>query len=96
MKVFMMWNGGYDYSAPSLDDVEEFDTIKDAIRSFDSRADSWNTYYPLVNREESNNGGQSAWLFFTDPRDPSSGNTDTYPDQILEYGPRGGLKRYSA
>jgi hypothetical protein len=90
MKVFMLWYGGNgNYAAPELSDVEEFDSIKDAVRSFDSRADSWNTYYPLVERDTFDNGGQFAHLFFSDPREP--GNPDTYPDRVIEYGPRGGI-----
>jgi hypothetical protein len=97
MKVWMLWHGGTNYAAGYIeDDIEAFDSIKECERSFDRRADSWNTYYPCVERDPAENGGQSAWLFFYDPNDEANGVRDPYPDQILEYGPRGGLRRTPA
>lgn len=92
MKVWMLWHGGASYAAGTVaDDIEEFDSLKDAKHSFDRRADSWNTYYPMVEREPEEEGGQSAYVFFYDPNDESNGPGDPYPDRILRYGPRGGL-----
>jgi hypothetical protein len=89
MEVWMLWHGGSSYAVGYVaDDTEHFDTLKEALRSFDARADSSNTYYPCVEREPADEGGQSAWIFFYDPR----GERDPYPDRILEYGPRGGLR----
>jgi hypothetical protein len=90
MKVWMLWHGGASYAHGSIEEnIEEFDSIKQAVDSFDRRADIWNTYYPCVSREPAENGGQSAWLFFYDPRIEGAG--DPYPDRVIEYGPRGGL-----
>ena len=86
----MLWHGGAGYAHSEIpDDVEEFDSLKAAIASFDGRADSCNTYYPCVERDTQENGGQSAWIFFYDPRILYEG--DPYPDRIIEYGPRGGI-----
>jgi hypothetical protein len=93
MKVWMLWHGGASYAAGDImEDIEEFDSLRAAARNFDNRADSWNTYYPCVEREPQEEGGQSAWIFFHDPRDESNGPGDPYPDRILEYGPRGGVR----
>lgn len=93
MKCWMLWHGGSSYAHGYVaDDTEEFDSLKDAIRSFDARADSSNTYYPCVERTPEDEGGQSAWIFLYDPNDESNGPGDPYPDRILEYGPRGGLR----
>lgn len=87
----MMWFGGASYAHGYIDDDLEgpFNTLKEAIVEFDSRADSWRTYYPSVERDTPENGGQSADIFFYDPRVEGSG--EPYPDRRLEYGPRGGL-----
>lgn len=85
----MLWHGGSSYAHSELDDVEEFASLRALLDSFDRRADSWNTYYPCVEREPAEDGGQSAWIFFYDPREASG---DPYPDRIAEYGPRGGLR----
>jgi len=88
-KVWMLWFGGSgNYASPCLADLEEFDSIKEAVRDFDSRANSWNQYYPLVTRDTYDNGGQYAHLWFTDPRETGEG----YPDRVLEYGPREGIR----
>lgn len=85
----MLWHSGASYAIGTVDeDVEEFDTLRALKHEFDSRADSWNTYYPCVERLPQDDGGQSAWVFFRDPR----GERDPYPDRILTYGPRGGLR----
>lgn len=91
MRVYMLWHGGESYAPSALDDVEVFDTIKDAIADFDARADGWNKYYPCVTRDPED-GGQSAWIYFGAPPDPD----DPYPDEVWEYGPRGGLRRTPA
>jgi hypothetical protein len=84
----MLWHGGASYACGYIpEDLEHFDSLRAAKDSFDRRADSWATYYPCVEREPSEEGGQSAWIFFYEPTE----NCDAYPDRILEYGPRGGL-----
>lgn len=92
MKVWMLWHGGASYAVGDImHDIEEFDSLREAIRSFDGRADSSNTFYPCVEREPQDEGGQSAWIFLYDPRSEDV-RGDPYPDRILEYGPRGGVR----
>lgn len=92
MECWMLWHGGASYAHGSVEeDIEHFDSIKAALEDFDSRADSSRTYYPCVERDTPDNGGQSAWLFFSNPNDEGNGPGDPYPDRIIEYGPRGGL-----
>ena len=87
----MMWHGGSSYGHGSYpDDLEWFETLSELEREFDSRADSWNTYYPCVDRVPPDDGGPSAWVFYGEP------TGDVYPDWVIEYGPRGGLHRYRA
>lgn len=87
MQCWMLWHGGPGYAPGEIPgDLERFDSLWEAVDSFDVRADSWNTYYPLVSRKPAEDGGQSAWIFFYEP-----GDADPYPDRIIEYGPRGGL-----
>jgi hypothetical protein len=85
----MLWHGGASYAPGKIPaDLEPFDSLADAVRAFDARADSWETYYPCVEREPAEEGGQSAWIFFYDPaNDPG----DPCPDRIIEYGPRGDI-----
>lgn len=93
MKVWMLWHGGVNYSHGYIaDDTEAFESLAEAKRVFDSRADSWNTYYPCVDRIPAEDGGPSAWIFFYDPNAEENGPGDPYPDRVLEYGPRGGLR----
>lgn len=89
MQVWMLWHGGGSYAHGYIpEDLEHFESFAEAKRSFDRRADSSATYYPCVEREPAEDGGQSAWIFFYDPSEVC----DPYPDRILEYGPRGGLR----
>jgi hypothetical protein len=88
----MWWHGGASYASGTIaEDTEAFESLDAAKRSFDARADSWNTYYPCVERVPVDDGGPSAWIFFADPNE-DRGQGEPYPDRILEYGPRGGLR----
>jgi hypothetical protein len=97
MQIWIVWHGGSWYPLAEIaTDVEHFDSLKAAIASFNGCAESWNTYYPCVEREPADGGGPSAWIFFCNPTDESHGPGDPYPDRILEYGPRGGLRVVAA
>jgi hypothetical protein len=78
MKTYMLWHGGCNYSAPTVDDLEIFDSLSDAMRAFRARAD-FDPYYPCIENPE-------AWLFFAQPEN------DLYPDRVLTLGPRGGVR----
>jgi len=85
----MLWHGGLDYAAPMPDECETFDSIRDAIDDFEWRASTLATYYPMVKRTPSDNGGPRATLFMGDHSDevPDPGA----PDYVIEFGPRGGV-----
>ena len=89
MKTYMLWHGGSSYAVFdqfNRSDIEEFDSIADAIRSFRARAD-FDPYYPCVSEDAPEEGGPEAWLCFDDPYQVP----DLYPDRILSFGPRGGV-----
>ena len=84
-RTWMLWFGGSSYAAPTTDDAEEFDTIKEAREAFEARAD-FDPYFPCVSEDT------CAHLFFADPRETS----DPYPDRVLTLGPRGGVREDNA
>jgi hypothetical protein len=84
-RVWMFWHGGASYAPPGTDDAEEFDSIAEAVKSFDRRR--LDSYYPCVSDETPEDGGPEGHLFFQDPTE----HADLYPDRIVRYGPRGGL-----
>lgn len=93
MKCWILWHGGSSYAHGYVEtDAEVFESISELKRAFDARADSWNTYYPGVDRVPAEDGGPSAYVFFYDPNDPSNGPGDPYPDRVIEFGPRGGVR----
>ena len=87
----MLWHGGSGWAHGYVcDDVERFDSLREAKRAFDSR--TRDPYYPCVSDEPAQDGGPSAWIFFYDPNDPANGTGDAYPDRVMEFGPRGGVQ----
>lgn len=89
MKTWMLWHGGPNYRPSAIpDDLEIFDTLRDAREAFEHRAGSWDAYYPGVKAAPPDQDGPTAWLYFYDP----TGELDPYPQRILECGPRGGLR----
>jgi len=80
MKTYMLWHGGGSYAIGTIpDDLEAFDTFSAAKEEFRRRGQDSDPYYPCV--EDS-----SAWIFFAEP------GSDPYPDMVLSFGPRGGVK----
>lgn len=83
MKVYALWYGGSSYAAPTLDDLEEFDSCKEARYRFQARYDN-NSYgepdTPCVSDES------EMHIFKSRP------GSDPYPDLILKFGPRGGVR----
>lgn len=88
MKVSMLWHGGSSYGVGTIpEDLEEFDSLKQAIRVFDARYNEFDPYYPCVDNSS------SAWVFFGTIEEVSANsNGDYYPDRVLSFGPRGGVK----
>jgi hypothetical protein len=86
MECWMLWHGGSSYAHGYIpEDLEHFKSLTEAVSAFDRRADSWETFYPCVERTEPEEGGPSAWIFLAEP------DGDPYPDRIIEFGPRGGI-----
>ncbi len=87
MKVWALWHGGFSYAHGDSDDVEEFDSIKDASHELRRRESGADSFYPCV--EES-----SMVLFDYDPRPLASVSGDWYyPFCSIALGPRGGIVR---
>jgi hypothetical protein len=90
MKVTMFWHGGSSYAVfdpHSADDAEVFNSINAAKRAFSAHTND--RYYPCVDTCDQEHGGASAWLFFGDSH-PVTGQE--YPDRVMSFGPRGGIK----
>lgn len=93
MKCWMIFHPGDGYSTHWRgEDVETYDSLSAAIRAFDRLPDP---YYPCAHNDEREDGGPEGWLFFYDPRDPENPEgdvVDVYPDRLLSFGPRGGIR----
>jgi hypothetical protein len=79
--IYGTWYGGTNYTFPSMSDVEQFKSIKEAKNVLQSRRHNYDGKTPCV----SNNCNIT--LYFYDPRK----ERDPYPDRILTFGPRGGI-----
>jgi len=87
--VWMLWHGGSSYAAPDQfqrEDVEPFDSLAQAKDTFASRLHD--RRFPCVSQVPPDDGGPTAHLHFADPFEDG----DPYPDLILTFGPRGGLR----
>lgn len=90
MMVYMLWHGGSSYAVGTVDDdLEMYDTLQEALAEFERRAWASEACYPCVDAIPPEDGGPTAWLWFDDPR----GMSDPYPDQIVSFGPRGGIRK---
>jgi hypothetical protein len=98
MRVWMLWHGGASYAVGDVEtDLEEFGSLRAAADAFAGRASPAETYYPCVSEEEPGDGGPEAWVYLTDPRPPAGGLVgDAYPDRIVAFGPRGGVRIFDA
>ena len=88
-RVWMLWHGGASYAAPdqfNRRDCDEFASLKEARDEFASRPGD--SYYPGCNAVPVDDGGPSGWIFYADPFQDG----DLYPDRILSFGPRGGVR----
>jgi hypothetical protein len=81
VKIWMLWQGGANYTVGTVeDDIEEFDTVAAAREEFEARENGDRHWFPMVE-------GSTAHVFLRDPR----GEMDPYPDRVWEFGPRGGF-----
>ena len=87
MKVYALWHGGSSYAVGSIpEDVEVFDSLREARSIFQRRHDSgsWDgtpLSTPCVD------DSSTMWIFFADPSD----SNDPYPDRVFSFGLRGGI-----
>lgn len=89
----MLWHGGASYAEPEVDDAEEFDSLQELCDAFERRTWSSETYYPCVSDDQPEEGGPVGWVFLSDPREHAG---DLYPDRLINFGPRGGVRVMSA
>lgn len=88
-RVWILWHGGASYVAPDpmrREDCEAFASLREACADFAGRPGA--SFYPACNRAPPDDGGPTGWIFFSDP----FGNGNAYPDRVLTFGPRGGLR----
>lgn len=89
MKCYGIFHGGSSYGTMWTEgDVEEFDSVAEAQRAFESRAVSFDYAYPCVDESA------EMWLFWADVRtkgEPDWFLSDILPDRVLSIGPRGGV-----
>ena len=84
MKVYGLWHGGASYAVGAYSDIEPFDSLADAKRTLVARYMNYEQpATPCVEKDET-----SIWIFEAMPDD----NGDLYPDRVLSFGPRGGIK----
>lgn len=104
MRSYMIFHPGAGYSTNwRAEDVETYDTFGEALRAFDRLPDP---FYPCAYPDAAEGEGAEGWIFFYDPRtedgspadedsddyDPEADVVDVYPDRIVTYGPRGGVR----
>lgn len=83
MKVYGLFCGNSgSWGPPSIpEDLEAFDSIKEAKDALWRRVDGYEREFPCVDERA------EMQLFFEKPDD----NRDPYPDRIVYVGPRGGI-----
>lgn len=96
--IFVLWNGGTNYSPGDLStDLEQFTSMAAAAEALRDRADNghWCPQdFHYLDREPASNltpnadADPSMTVWFYDPRDV----TDPYPDREIKIGPRGGIQ----
>ncbi len=96
--IYGLWSGGPSYAAGSIEsDVERFETIAHAREALRARYESnglarchfdyvtkepVSVYVPAVTMES------EIWVWFSDP----SMSADPYPDRVVSFGRRGGVR----
>lgn len=79
MKVSVMWWGGRNYSHPTIDDIEHFNSLKEAKEVFLNRYNNTDFSTPYV----SDNCNMCVAVGTVDYME--------LPDYIISLGPRGGM-----
>lgn len=97
MQTYLIFHAGSGSSTSwRCSDVEVYGTFGEALRAFDRLPDS---FYPCCYPDAPEGEGAEGWVFFYDPRegqdwgDPEDPDViDVYPDRIISYGPREGVR----
>ncbi len=102
MKVYGLWYGGPNYTGSSYKHLEVFDSIEDLKTEFYDRFYLSTGYFQYDAVNEDNPSGctgtpcvskeQEIWVWFEKPED----NGDLYPDKILSFGPKMGIRLETA
>lgn len=102
-----LWHGGASYSAPYADDAETFGSIREAADAMRDRRDRghWQSQtFRYVFRDtardltpcahDDNSGSMTLFGPFDSLPDDFRQylETDGYPDRMIEFGPRGGIR----
>ena len=83
MKCYGLWYGGSSYSVPRIhEDLESFKSLKQAMLVLYRRYVNTNNYTPAVDSETC----EIAIYFDKDNLD--------YPDRIIDFGPKMGIRCY--
>lgn len=80
MKCYGLWYGGGSYAAPTMEDLEEYGSLKEAIWVFQYRAENVDGRTPCVDTPE--------MTLYAEKKD--AGGPDYW--RFLELGPRGGVR----
>lgn len=97
MTIYALWHGGSSYAHGDVEtDVETFPSIRAAVDALQDRSKlghGWQMPFYYADGRTArvytpNADDSSMWLWFADPR----GNADPYPDRVLSFGPRGGVR----
>ena len=94
-QVTMMWHGGSGYATPCYEDAERFPSITEAERAFRCRVNG-DPRYPCCYSDTVEDGGPQAWIFIGTTPEELVELRDPYPDEVWDFGPRGGFRRSPA
>jgi len=100
--IYGIWNGGSGYSPSDLTtDLERFGSVTAARHALRSRRDHgylWRQDFDFVNREAEAvhtpcvEDDSTIWLFLGGDEDDGIVYVPEYPDLIVEFGPRDGVR----
>ena len=101
MKVFALCHGGSSYSVGGLESLEKFDSLADAKEEFYRRYEWGSGDFQYVDETEYITSGPigtpcvsesaSMWVFLGDIEDIGR-NGDLYPDRVISFGPKLGVR----
>ena len=100
--IFARWFGGSGYShGDPVDDLEVFPSMAAAVAALRERRDqgySFRCSFEFANREPEDvftpcvEDDSSMWLWFSAHKDDGIVTVPDYPDRVVSFGPRGGVR----